>query len=214
MLSEKSHYVEWNNDKVAVADYLAAEWRFLIKTQNHIGELFLAFLKIGTFTFGGGYAMIPLIQREIVERHQWIEEEDLIDMVAISESTPGPIAVNSATFVGYRVGGFWGAFAATFGVVLPSFLIILAISLVLRQFEENPIIQYAFAGIRVGVLALIVKALLRLYRQCPKNWLSYLLMAVALIAVAYFDVNAIFVIIGCAAASLFVSWGRQASKKN
>lgn len=214
MLSEKSHYVEWNNDKVAVADYLAAEWRFLIKTQNHIGELFLAFLKIGTFTFGGGYAMIPLIQREIVERHQWIEEEDLIDMVAISESTPGPIAVNSATFVGYRVGGFWSAFAATFGVVLPSFLIILAISLVLRQFEENPIIQYAFAGIRVGVLALIVKALLRLYRQCPKNWLSYLLMAVALIAVAYFDVNAIFVIIGCAAASLFVSWGRQASKKN
>ena len=87
-------------------------------------KLFLTFLKIGAFTFGGGYAMIPLISREAVENHKWIEDKDILDIVAIAESTPGPIAVNAATFVGYRVGGVLGAFCATLGVVLPSFVII------------------------------------------------------------------------------------------
>ena len=87
-------------------------------------DLFLTFLKIGAFTFGGGYAMIPLIQREICENKKWISEQEITDIVAISESTPGPVAVNAATFVGYRTNGFVGAFIATLGVVLPSFLII------------------------------------------------------------------------------------------
>ena len=94
-------------------------------------SLFLTFMKIGTFTFGGGYAMIPLIQREVVEEKKWINESELMDMIAIAESTPGPIAINSATFVGHHVGGFWGAFCATVGVILPSFAIIAAISYVL-----------------------------------------------------------------------------------
>ena len=90
---------------------------------NKILKLFLTFLKIGAFTFGGGYAMIPIIQRETVEKHGWVNDDEILEMLAISESTPGPIAINSATFVGYRVAGFWGSLAATCGVVLPSLFI-------------------------------------------------------------------------------------------
>ena len=129
--------------------------------------LFLTFLKIGAFTFGGGYAMIPLITREMVIRHKWIKESDILDIVAIAESTPGPIAVNSATFVGYKICGIKGAAAATIGVVLPSFIIIFAISFVLAQFEHLKLVQYAFNGVRAGVLALIIRALISMYKQCP-----------------------------------------------
>ncbi len=173
-----------------------------MKRQNVRMSLFLTFLKIGAFTFGGGYAMIPLIQREVVERKSWISQEDILDIVAIAESTPGPIAINSATFVGYRVGGFWGAAFATLGVVLPSFLIILAISYVLRQFQEFRPVQYAFRGIRAGVLALIIRALVSMYRQCPKDPVSYVLMGAAFVCVALFQVNAMAVIVGCAAVGL------------
>ena len=121
--------------------------------------VFSTFLKIGAFTFGGGYAMIPLIERETVERRGWIEEKDILEIVAIAESTPGPIAINAATFVGWRVAGFWGAFCATVGVVIPSFVIIAAISYVLAAFEHLKAVRYAFFGIRAGVLALILKAL-------------------------------------------------------
>ena len=168
-------------------------------------ELFSTFLKIGAFTFGGGYAMIPLIQREVVERKHWTSEQDILDVVAIAESTPGPIAINAATFVGYRVAGFAGAFFSTLGVVLPSFLIIVAISFVLRQFEDSRVVQYAFAGIRAGVLALILRALLSMYRQCPKNLFSYLLAAAAFICVAVLNVSVLLVILGCAAAGLAYS---------
>lgn len=130
--------------------------------------LFLTFFKIGAFTFGGGYAMIPLIQREATEKKKWISDQELLDIVAVAESTPGPIAINSATFVGSKVAGFFGAFWATIGVVLPSFLIILAISAILSQFESLRLVQYAFAGIRAGVLALILKALFPWQRHVPK----------------------------------------------
>ena len=120
-------------------------------------EIFLTFLRIGAFTFGGGYAMIPLIQKETVEKHGWISDKDILEIVAIAESTPGPIAVNSATFVGYRVCGFTGALCATLGVVLPSFLVITAIAFVLREFQSMKVVQYAFFGIRAGVLALILE---------------------------------------------------------
>ena len=129
---------------------------------RRILTLFLSFLKIGAFTFGGGYAMIPLIQKEVVDDKKWISEDDVLDIIAIAESTPGPIAINSATFIGYKVAGVWGSFFSTLGVVLPSFLIIIAISFVLRQFESLKVVKYAFAGIRAGVLALIVKALVKL----------------------------------------------------
>ena len=165
-------------------------------------DLFLTFLKIGAFTFGGGYAMIPLIQRETVDNHGWINNDDVLEIVAIAESTPGPVAINSATFVGHKIGGFWGAVSATTGVVLPSFVIIYAISFVLRQFEELKVIQYAFSGIRAGVLALIIQALVSMYRQYPKDLPAYLIMAGAFAAVALFEVNVLLVIVCCALAGL------------
>lgn len=166
------------------------------------GRLFLKFLKIGTFTFGGGYAMIPLIRREIAQREHWIEDKDILDILAVSESTPGPIAVNTATFVGYRLAGPWGAAAATVGVVLPSFLIIFALSFVLRQFEEFPAVQYAFWGIRVAVLALVFSALVSMARQCSWNPVACVLAAGAFLLVGLWNASSILVLLGCALVGL------------
>lgn len=169
-------------------------------------SLFCTFFKIGAFTFGGGYAMIPLIQNEIVSKKKWLENNDILDIVAIAESTPGPIAVNSATFVGYKTGGFFGALAATVGVVLPSFLIIYIISFVLRQFQSIEVVKYAFNGIRAGVLALIINAMLSMFRQSPKEISSFIIMAAAFAAVVFFNINVLFIIIACAAAGLLLSF--------
>ena len=147
-------------------------------------QLFLTFIKIGAFTFGGGYAMLPLIQKEIVEKKHWITDNDILEIVAISESTPGPIAINAATFVGYRICGFWGALFAT---------------------QSIKIIQYAFNGIRAGVLALIIKALWSMYIQCPKNIISYIIMACSFIFTALLNVNVLIVIISCAILGLVTS---------
>ena len=168
-------------------------------------KLFLKFLKIGAFTFGGGYAMIPLIRREIALREGWIEDKDILDILAVSESTPGPIAVNTATFVGYRVAGPLGAACATVGVVLPSFVVIYAISFVLRQFSELTVVQYAFNGIRAGVLALLLKALLSMYRQSPKGAAAYAVMAGAFVLTAFCGVDAVLVILASAAIGLAAS---------
>ena len=167
--------------------------------------LFITFFKIGAFTFGGGYAMIPLIQREVVENKKWITDDDILEIIAIAESTPGPIAINSATFVGFRVCGFWGSFFATLGVVLPSFMIILAISFILNEFQHITAVQYAFQGIRAGVLALLMKALWTMYKKCPKNLVSYIVMAAAFILTAILDIPVLFVIIGCAIFGLISS---------
>lgn len=167
--------------------------------------LFLTFLKIGAFTFGGGYAMIPIIEKEMVEKHKWIKSEDILDIFAIAESTPGPIAINSATFIGYKIGGVFGSFCATFGVVLPSFVIISIISLVLREFSDIKAVQYAFNGIRAGVLALIIKALVSMYKKAPKGLFSYILMGASFVLAAFTDINVIFVIIGCGLAGLINS---------
>ena len=168
--------------------------------------LFFTFLKIGAFTFGGGYAMIPIIEKEMVEKHKWIKSEDILDIFAIAESTPGPIAINSATFIGYKIGGVFGSFCATFGVVLPSFVIISIISLVLREFSDIKAVQYAFNGIRAGVLALIIKALVSMYKKAPKGLFSYILMGASFILAAFTDINVIFVIIGCGVAGLINSF--------
>ena len=163
-----------------------------------LGQVFWTFFKIGAFTFGGGYAMIPLIQKETVDNHKWITEDDIMEIIAIAESTPGPIAINSATFVGYRTCGVLGAAAATLGVVLPSFVIILAISGVLRQFQDLKAVQYAFNGIRAGVLALLFKALWGMYKKSPKGWAAYVVMAGSFLLTAFLHVNVLYVIIGCA----------------
>ena len=168
------------------------------RSYKELGKIFATFFKIGAFTFGGGYAMIPLIQKETVETRKWITDDDILEIIAIAESTPGPIAINSATFVGYRTCGVLGAAAATLGVVLPSFLIILGISYVLREFQELKAVQYAFNCIRAGVLALLFKALWGMYKKSPKGWAAYVVMAGAFLLTAILDVNVLYVIIGCA----------------
>ena len=173
-------------------------------------SVFGVFFRIGAFTFGGGYAMIPLIQKEAVEKKKWITDDDILEIIAIAESTPGPIAINSATFVGYRVAGFLGALAGTLGVVLPSFVLILALSYVLQEFQEFPVVQYAFTGIRAGVLALLCKALWTMYKKSPKGWAGYVVMGAAFVLTAVnkfgiFKINMIFVIIGCAVFGLVTS---------
>ena len=168
-------------------------------------QIFLSFFRIGAFTFGGGYAMIPLIQHEAVEKRKWVTDEDILDIVAIAESTPGPIAINSATFVGYRAAGFLGSVCATLGVVLPSFVLILLLSFVLAQFQQVQAVQYAFIGIRAGVLALLLKALWTMYTKSPKGWVAYVVMGAALILTAVLSINVIFVIIGCAVFGIVTS---------
>ena len=163
-----------------------------------VGKVFLSFFKIGAFTFGGGLAMIPLIQREAVEKQGWVTDDDILEIVAIAESTPGPIAINSATFVGYRASGVIGSAAATFGVVLPSFLIILTISAVLRQFQNIPAVQYAFWGIRAGVLAMLLKSLYTMFKKSVKNWVGYVAMAAAFLLTAFLDVHILIIIASCA----------------
>lgn len=181
---------------------------------RRLWELFISFFKIGAFTFGGGLAMLPLIQREAVEKRGWIEDEDILEIVAIAESTPGPIAINAATFVGYRVGGVLGAACATFGTVLPSFCIILLISFVLRQFNDLPVVQYAFWGIRAGVLALLTKSLWTMYKKSPKGWPAYVAMVAAFILTTVLDVHVLIVIACCGAFGLITATliGRRAEK--
>ena len=182
-------------------------------------SLFLTFAKIGAFTFGGGYAMIPLIQREAVNKHGWVTDDDIMDIIAIAESTPGPVAINSATFVGYKVAGVLGSAAATLGVVMPSFLIIYFISGILREFQEFKVVKYAFAGIRAGVIALICKALINMFKKAPKDVISYILMgvsfALALLPLfVNFRINAVYIIIAAAVIGIISAFvaGRRAKK--
>ena len=171
--------------------------------KQRVWELLLVFLKIGAFTFGGGYAMIPLIQREMVDNKKWISEKDILDIVAISESTPGPIAVNAATFVGYHVAGVAGATAATVGVVLPA---------ILPKLEQLRAVQYAFWGIRVGVLALLLRALLTMYHSCQKHVFAVCIMLAAFACVAVLQMNTIVVLLGCAVAGVLYTMAKEGTR--
>ena len=154
-----------------------------MKARKHILELFKTFFKIGLFTFGGGYAMISLIEDEVSRRRGWITMDELTEVVAIAESTPGPIAINCATYVGYRQAGLAGSAAATLGVVLPSFIIIYAISLFLERFMALELIANAFKGIQAAVAFLILRAGLRMIGKLPRNAMNVVACALAACAV-------------------------------
>ena len=177
-------------------------------------SLFYTFFKIGAFTFGGGYAMIPLIQREAVEKNGWVSDDDILDIITIAESTPGPIAINSATFIGYKTAGVMGSFMATFGVVLPSFVLISLISYVLTAFQNIQAVAFAFNGIRAGVLALLIKALWGMYKKAPKGVVPYVIMGAAFLITAFLNVNVLVVIVSCAIVGLVSSlvMARRGSK--
>jgi len=158
--------------------------------------LFWTFFKIGLFTFGGGYAMIPLIEKEIVEKQGWIDQSVSSDMVAIAEATPGPIAVNMATFVGCQRCGFWGAFFSTLGLIIPSFTIVIIISLCLTVVSDNVWVESAFKGLRVGVVVLIANAGIKMTKKMPKMLVTILMTAVAFGLAAFTGIDVVFIIIG------------------
>ena len=145
---------------------------------KQLGKLFLTMLKIGLFTFGGGYAMLALLENEFVAKKKWVDGEEFLDMVAIAESTPGPIAINAATYIGYRLAGFWGSLAATVGVCIPSFIIIFGISLFFDAFLSLTPVANAFRGIQVCVIYLIFSAGLKMLRKMKKTTLSVSLVVI------------------------------------
>jgi len=149
-------------------------------------------LKIGLFTFGGGYAMIALLEHEFVEKKQWLDKDEFLDMVAIAESTPGPIAINAATYIGYKTLGFWGSVVATLGVCIPSFTIIFLISLFFDAFLKLKLVTYAFRGIQVCVVYLIFSAGLRMLKSLKKSAFNIAIIctvAAVMIAFSLFAVN-------------------------
>lgn len=151
-------------------------------------DLFLTFAKIGLFTFGGGYAMISLIENACVEKKKWITHDDMMNITVIAESTPGPIAINCATFVGYRQKGFIGALAATLGIVLPSFLIIYVISMFLNDFLEITLMVNAFKGIKIAVGILIFDAAVTMIRKMPKKPVPRIIMACSFLAMLLINI--------------------------
>jgi len=164
-----------------------------VKKENRLFQLlilFLTFMKVGAFTFGGGYAMIPIIQKEVVEKRKWANNSDILDILAISESTPGPISVNAATYIGFRVAGFWGSFFATLGLILPSFAIIYTISFFYKTFMTWSIVQAAFKGLSVGVIILLVMAVLKLRKAIPNSILSIALFSITLVGMLTYNIFA------------------------
>ena len=158
-------------------------------------QLFYTYLKIGTFTLGGGYAMLPLIQREVVDRKGWIDEQEFLNMIALAQAAPGLIAVNSAIFIGWRVGGWRGVAGAVLGAVLPSFLIILAIAMVFREWKELPAVEAAFKGIRPAVVALIAAPLFKMAKAAKLGWLTALIPITAALLIWLGHVNPVWVIL-------------------
>jgi len=187
------------------------------KSMNILLELFICFAKIGMFTFGGGYAMIALIENACVEQKKWLTHEEMMDITVIAESTPGPIAINAATYVGYKRAGVIGALVATVGIVLPSFTIIFLISMFLEQFMEITVIANAFRGIKIGVGLLIFDAGLNMLKKMPAKKLSRGLMAFGLVVMFCINlfsvrISSVLVMLTAAVVSVAVYFGKGGSK--
>lgn len=174
-------------------------------------QLFLTFLKIGAFTFGGGYAMLPLIQEEVLGQG-WMGMEDLVNFVAVSESTPGPLAVNLSTYIGAETAGFWGAVCATFGVVLPSFVIILIVARCFAAFQENGIVKGCMNGLRPAVVGMIAASLLSVAGTAltlEAGWSALAAGAVLLLAAliaSWKNIHPILIILGSAAVGVALGY--------
>ena len=171
-------------------------------------QLFAAFSRIGVLTFGGGYAMIPMLEREVVNRHHWATEEELMDYYAVGQCTPGVIAVNVATFVGYKIAGNLGGVIATLGVVTPSLLIIMLIASVLQNFADVPAVKSAFAGIRVCVSVLIFNAVLKLWKKAVVDKAALVLFVLVFLLSLFTKLSPVVFVVFCAAAGILLTrWG-------
>ena len=168
-------------------------------------SLFLSFAKVGVMTFGGGYAMIPILEREIVENRKWASSEELMDYYAVGQCTPGVIAVNTATFIGYKVAGPAGGVAATLGVVFPSVVIICLIAGILMNFADIPAVKSAFTAIRVCVCVLIFNAVVKLWKGAVKDKAGLVLFLIVFVLSLFFDISPVVFVLFCALAGLVLT---------
>ena len=178
---------------------------------NKYLEIFSCFAKIGAFTIGGGYAMIPIIQKEVVEKKRWIEEEDFMDVLAISQSAPGLLAVNISIFLGYRLKGVKGSIVATLGSVLPSFLIILLIAMFFAGYQDNPTVIKIFKGIRPVVVSLIAVPVINMARKAKLNIYTGMLAVATALLVTFLKVSPIYILM---VAGIFFILPKYIKRKN
>ena len=171
-------------------------------------ELFMIFCKMGMFTFGGGYAMLPILKSEVVEKRRLISEEELLNYYSIGQCTPGIIAVNASSFIGYKLRGIAGMLSATLAVITPSLVIIMLVAALLRQYMDNQYLQWAFGGIRVSVVALIIMTVVDLWRKGVKNKRDYLVFFIAAALLWFFNFSAIAIVILAAAGALVPNFKR------
>ena len=160
--------------------------------------LFLTFFKIGAFTIGGGYAMVPLIQREVVDKRKWISADDFIELLALAQAAPGILAMNIAVFTGYKVRGMKGVFSAALAAVLPSFVIILSIAILFSGFKDNPIVNSIFKGIRPAVVALIAVPVIRLVKMVKLNRYTAFIPVIAVVLISLLHVSPVWTVLGAA----------------
>ena len=172
-------------------------------------ELYLAFVKIGTFTFGGGLAMMPIMQRELIEKRGWITEEEIIDYFAIGQSTPGIIAVNVATFVGYKRLGVLGGIIGTLGVVTPSWVIIMILAGAISSIDKYPVAQKALRGINVAVAALLTSVIVKFSKKTIKNIWNAVFMLLAFALIYFFKVQSVWIIIASLVIGCLLTLYRQ-----
>ncbi len=174
---------------------------------NLLIKLFLTFAKIGAVTFGGGYAMLPMLQREIVEKNSWAKEDDLLNYFAVGQCTPGVIAVNTATFVGYKKKGVMGAIFATLGVVFPSVVIITLISALITNFMDYAVVQHAMAGIRVCVFILIMSSVIKLLKKSVKDIPTILIFVSVLLLSIFTDISSAIFVVAAGVIGFFLKRG-------
>ncbi len=167
-------------------------------------DLFITFLRISLFTIGGGYAMIPLFQRELVDVHGWLTPEQMLDMLAVAEMTPGALSVNLATYAGFHQAGFWGAVSATLGLAAPSILLVFLVVMFLQRWREHPVVQAVLTGIRPMVVALILVASLSIARVALGSWPQYLLLVLAGIASIRYNTHPMLVIAAAGLAGILL----------
>ena len=172
-------------------------------------QLFACFFKIGAFTLGGGYAMLPLIQQEIVDKRKWIDSDEFLELLALAQSAPGPIAVNTAVFVGYKLLGIAGVLATVLGSILPSFVIILVIAMYLKDIRKYHCVEAAFKALRPAVVALILVPVINNSKKFKKSVVPYAVAILSAMLVARFGVSPIYIIIGSALLGLCIGMLKQ-----
>ena len=182
------------------------------KSRRICFDLFRSFFRVGILTFGGGYAMLPILRREVVENHAWCTDEELANYYAVGQCTPGVIAVNTATFIGYKLAGAFGGILATFSVVLPSFIIILIIAAVLQNFADYPVVKNAFAGIRVAVVALVLNAVLKLLKTAVVDRPTLLIFIAVLLCAVIFSVSPVILVLAAGLLGIALKVWREAGK--